>query len=188
MRRGAYTGTFNPTTVAHLEIAAAARDHHGLDRIELVLSQRPIDKESVDLPTLAHRVAVIEQIATRIEWIDVVVTRHRLLVDIAEGYDVLVMGADKYHQVHDTRYYGGSEAARDEAVARLPRLAVAPRAGYSVPEAHAIPVAEHIADVSSTGARDGRRDWMPPEAEAFDRETGAWSDLVRYENWLREHR
>ncbi len=187
MKRGAYPGSFNPATIAHLEIASSARDLHRLDRIDLVVSERAIDKEHVDLPTIEHRVQVIEQIAARITWLEIVVTRHQLLVDIAEGYDVLVMGADKYHQVHDPAYYGGSEQARDDAIARLPRLAVAPRPPLTVPLDDTIPVSDAIVDVSSTAVRGGRRDWMPPEVDEFDRETGAWSDLERYEAWLRDH-
>ncbi len=187
MRRGAYPGSFNPATIAHLEIASAARNHHRLDRINLVISEQALDKEDVAFPTIEHRVEVIERIATRIAWLDVVVTQRQLLVDIAEGYDVLVMGADKYHQVHDPTYYYGSERARDDVIARLPRLAVAPRPPLPVPPDDTIPVSDLIVDVSSTAVRAGRRDWMPPEAEAFDRETGAWSDLERYETWLREH-
>ena len=31
-----------------------------------------------------------------------------------------VIGADKWHQLHDLGFYDGSEAARDAALARLP--------------------------------------------------------------------
>ena len=31
-----------------------------------------------------------------------------------------VIGADKWHQLHDLAFYDGSEAARDAALARLP--------------------------------------------------------------------
>ena len=47
---------------------------------------------------------------------------------IAEGYHAVVMGADKWRQVIDPAWYGDDPAARDEAVARLPRVLVAPRA------------------------------------------------------------
>src|SRR6185436_14384082 len=43
-RRGAYPGTFNPPTVAHLAVALAARSQCGLDRVELVLSEVPLGK------------------------------------------------------------------------------------------------------------------------------------------------
>lgn len=188
MRRGVYPGSFNPPTIAHLEVAAAARDHHRLDRIDLVISERSLDKEHVHLPIIEHRVEVLQRISARIGWIEIVVTSQQLVVDIAQGYDVLVMGADKYHQVHDPAYYGGSTLDRDAAVGRLPDLAVAPRPPHPVPEIHAIAVNDEIFEVSSTAVRRGRRDWMPPEVDAFDRETGAWSDPERYQAWLRHHR
>ena len=56
----------------------------------------------------------------------------QLLADIAEGFDVLVVGADKWWQLHDVRFYG-SEAAMHTALGRLPELAVAPRAGVPAP-------------------------------------------------------
>ena len=37
--------------------------------------------------------------------------------------------------------------------------------------------------MSSTAVLEGRRDWMAPEAIAFDDETGAWSDPERYARW-----
>ena len=88
-------------------------------------------------------------------------TEARLLADVAEGYDVVVMGADKWAQVVDPAWYGGSEAARDAAVARLPARARGPPAGWPVPVGvevlHLHP--DHL-DVSSTAAVAGRRDWL----------------------------
>jgi len=34
--------------------------------------------------------------------------------------------------------------------------------------------------VSSSGVRGGRHEWMLPEAAAFDARTGAWSQPQRY--------
>src|SRR5205085_2352115 len=117
---------FNPPTVAHLGIAAAARSRFGLARVDLVVSARALEKEHVERPLLSDRLAVLEALARRVGWLGVRVTEAQLLADIAEGYDVLVMGADKWHQVLDVRFYGNSTTARDAALARLPRLAIAP--------------------------------------------------------------
>jgi hypothetical protein len=38
--------------------------------------------------------------------------------------------------------------------------------------------------VSATSVRAGRREWMVPEAAAFDERTGAWSDPGRYARWI----
>ena len=71
---------------------------------------------------------MLEAIARPRPWIGVAVTDDLHLADIAQGYDVLVLGADKWVQVLDPSFYD-SPTARDAAVRRLPRLAVAPRDG-----------------------------------------------------------
>src|SRR3954447_15284444 len=183
---GVYPGSFNPPTLAHLGIAAAARDRHGLDRVDFVLSVRALEKEHVDRPLWRDRLAILEGVARRVGWIGVRTTEAQLLADIAEGYDVLIMGADKWHQVLDVRYYGGLGEARNEAVARLPRLAIAPHPPLEVPHELLLEVADHYADMSSSRARAGARELMVPEAADFDRRTGAWTDPAPYERWLED--
>lgn len=182
-RTGAYPGSFNPPTRAHLAIAEAARDAHHLDRVDLVVSRRALDKEHVDRPLLEHRIAVLEEVAASRPWLGVAVTEAQLLVDVAAGYDVLIVGADKWHQLHDARYYG-SAAARDDAVARLPELAVAPRPPLDVPGVALLHVPEEYGAMSSTTARAGDVAAMVDEAARFDARTGAWTDPARYERWL----
>ncbi len=181
---GAYPGSFNPPTRAHLAIAEAAREAFGLSRVDLVVSRRALDKEHVDRPLFEHRLDVLHQVASSRPWLGVTVTDAQLLVDMTGGYDVLIVGADKYHQLFDTRYYGGSDAARDEAVARLPRLAVAPRPPLEVPDELVLVVDPRHATASSTAARRGAAELMVREASRFDRRTGAWTDPARYERWL----
>jgi len=179
MRVGVYPGSFDPPTIAHLAIAEAARDQRHLDRVVLVVSRRPIDKEHVQVPTLDDRVAVLATVAATRPWLAIEVTDHRLLVDIAQGYDVLIVGADKYHQLHDATYYE-SEPARDDALARLPALAVAPRPPHEVPAELLLDVHPEHHEVSSTAARAGDVAAMLPEAARFDEQTGAWTDPDRY--------
>ena len=186
IRRGAYPGSFNPPTTAHLAIAAAARDRHALNRVDLMVSRRALNKEHVEIPRFEDRIAVLRAVADRLGWLGVVVTQAQLLVDIAAGYDVLVLGADKWHQVLDIQYYGGSPAARDDAVARLPVLAIAPRPPYEVPSEHLLVLAQDHSATSSTAARLGNTEDMAPEAAAFDAATGAWTDPARYTRYLNE--
>lgn len=183
---GCYPGSFNPLTVVHLAVAEAAVAQCGLGRVDLVVSRVALGKEDVARPRLEDRVAVLEAAAAHRSWLGVAVTDHQLLADIADRYDVLVMGSDKWAQVLDPSFYGGSEAARDRALTRLPRLAVAPRADHHDVPAGAVvlDVPADLAAVSATGARDGRLDWMAPEARAFDERTGAWSDADRYDRWV----
>ena len=179
-RCGVYPGSFNPPTVAHIEVARAAVTSRGLDRVDLAVSRVALVKGPVAIPTLAERISVLEEIAAGVDWLGVAVTDAQLLVEMAEGYDILVMGADKWHQIQDPVFYGGGGTGRDRAMARLPELAVAPRAGYPIPEGIGLDLDAELGEVSSTAVRDGRHDWMHPVAAEFDRRTGAWTDPARY--------
>lgn len=162
-RIGCYPGSFDPLTVAHLAIADAAVVQLGLDRLDLALSADvALGKESHH-SSLETRVALIEQVAavSGRSWLRAVVTEHRLLVDIAAGYDVLVLGADKWAQVLDVSFYDSVEH-RDDAVRRLPQVACAPRRGHVVPWLEAVTVLDvpdWVGDVSSTAVREGASHW-----------------------------
>jgi phosphopantetheine adenylyltransferase len=192
-RLGVYPGTFNPPTKAHLAVADAARRQRSLDRIDLALSRRPINKEHVEVPTFEDRVMVLQAVARRVGWLGVVVTEATLIVDIAAGYDVVLMGADKWAQVNDVQYYVDA-SHRDEALARLPEIALAPRDavphltipdGIHIPTSMELDVPPQYRSVSSSAVRSGRTEWMLPEAREFDRATGAWSDPHRYQRQRR---
>src|SRR3954449_7981450 len=113
VRRGVYPGSFNPPTIAHLAIAEAARHQCELDRVDLVVSRVALAKEHVEHPPFADRIAILERVAATRPWLGVVVTEAQLLADIATGYDVLVLGADKWAQIHDVAFYSGSAGERD---------------------------------------------------------------------------
>jgi nicotinic acid mononucleotide adenylyltransferase len=157
---GVFPGSFDPPTVAHLAIADAARAQCSLDRLDLVVSREPLGKDRQGQSPVEERLAALEELARGRPWLGVAVTDDRLLVDVAAGYDVLVVGADKWAQLHDPAWYGGSATARDAAVAALPRVVVAPRAGFPLPddvEVLDVDPAHH--EVSSTAVRAGRHDW-----------------------------
>ena len=184
MGLGAYPGTFDPPTIAHLAIAEAAWRQAGLARVDLVLSRSPLGKDPA-VPSFEHRIQVLERVAASRPWLGVAVTDKRLIADVAVGYDAVIMGTDKWIQVCDPAWYGGSLEARDGALARLPRVLLVHRPGLEdVPtrpaDALRLIVDESNAEVSSTRARAGRREWMAPEAAAFDEATGAWSEPDRY--------
>jgi cytidyltransferase-like protein len=182
---GAYPGTFDPPTVAHLAIAEAALSQGGLERVHLVVSREPRGKHPT-VPSFEHRVDVLEAVATSRPWLEVRVSSRRLIVDVVAGYDAVIMGADKWSQVIDPYWYGGVTEARDKAVAALPRLLLAERGGGAVadtalpPGALVLRVTGDHQLVSSSAVRAGRAHWMAPEAALFDARTGAWSDPERY--------
>ena len=162
---GVYPGSFDPLTVAHLGIAEAAVQQLGLTRLDLALSRSTLGKAHLAEDTLELRVAAIERAAATRPWLGVTVVDAQLIADIAAGYDVVVMGADKWAQVVDPTWYGGDPAARDEALARLPQVVVAPRSGERVPDELLLPVPEHLHEVSATAVRAGRLEWAAPEAD-----------------------
>lgn len=178
-RLGVYPGSFNPPTIGHLAIARAALHQRGLDRVDLVVSRVALGKELVGRPAFEDRIAVLEASVADIAGLEVAVTDHQLLVDIAQGYDVVVMGADKWAQVMDPAFYGHSAQDRDQAVAALARLelAIAPRPPFEVPSGAELVIAAELGLVSSSGARQGRLEWMTAAARVFDDSTGAWSNL-----------
>ena len=180
-RLGVYPGSFNPPTIGHLAIAQAARDQRGLFRIDLVVSRVALGKELAVVPAFEDRIAVLEASVADIDGLEVVVTDHQLLVDIAQGYDVVVMGADKWAQVQDPAFYGNSVESRDQAVDALSQLelAIAPRPPFDVPADSQLNIGPEMVAVSSSGARQGRLEWMTAAARTFDAATGAWSDPDR---------
>ena len=106
MRVGAYPGTFDPPTLAHVAIADAARRQCVLDAVDFVVNAEPLGKGAVR--PLPARVAMLNALGEGRPWLRVVVTDHLHLADIAEGYDVLVLGADKWAQVLDPGFYSSA--------------------------------------------------------------------------------
>jgi hypothetical protein len=171
----AFPGTFNPPTIAHLAVAVAARSQYGIDRVDFILSTDPLGKDGRSAPPVHDRAAILRRVADRYPWLDARVTSSRLLADVAAGYDYLIVGADKWAQVIDPVWYGGSETDRDKALGRLPTVLVAPRPPFPLPTGVAVVEMEgDHAPVSSTAVRGGRHDWMLPEARLYAERTGAW--------------
>ena len=130
MRTGVQPGSFDPPTLAHLAIAHAALRHHRLDRVIWTVSRRPLGKDD-GRTDVDDRLTVLHSVVADHRWLAAEATDARLVADIADGYDVVIMGADKWHQLHDPTFYGGPEvepaAAMDRALERLPhRLAPRP--------------------------------------------------------------
>lgn len=173
-RSGVFPGSFNPPTIAHLAIARTARDVHRLDRVVLSVSRTALAKEHVDRPPFDERLAVLRASVSHLDWLVVGVTDEQLIVEVATGFDLLVVGADKWHQIHDPAWYGNDPTARDEAIARLPPVAIVPRDGLEVPD-HLVLHVPGVDGVSSTRARAGETSLMTPAARTHAERTGAWS-------------
>lgn len=163
--RAVYPGSFNPPTVGHVAIVEAALSAHHLTQLDVVVSRRALAKDVVDHPTLDERVDVIETSFSHLAVVSVLVTELQLIADIAEPYDMVIMGADKWAQINDVGFYDSLEH-QAECLQRLPQLAIASRGDQHVPPNARLVVPEPIDEVSSTGARGGNVLWMTPAAQA----------------------
>jgi hypothetical protein len=160
---GIFPGSFDPLTTAHVAIVDAALDQCGLDRLDLVLSHAALAKDPGGHSPIEARIAAIERLAAGRPAMRADISDRQLIADLADGYDVCVVGADKWHQLHDLVFYDGSRARRDAALERLPVLAVAPRLGVTNPPPGPTVVLLEIDpmfhEVSSTAVRAGRHEW-----------------------------
>jgi hypothetical protein len=147
---------------------------HRLDVVVFSISTDPLGKNRYGQSPLEDRVAVLEVEASRCSWLDVQVTEAQLLVDIADGFEVLVLGADKWSQIQDPVFYGGDIAARDAALAGLPTLAVAPRPPHDAPSELLLEIDPNLGVVSSTSVRHGRSEHMSPAGHQHAEATGLW--------------
>ena len=134
-----------------------------LDRVDLAISRSALGKEERMVTPIIERVAAIGRVAATRPWLGVMVTEAQLLHDIARGYDVVVMGADKWLEINDAAWYQSAEE-RDRAIAALPRVLVAPRQDLVVEGPELLDVDPTLTDVSSTAARAGAHDLIVPEA------------------------
>jgi nicotinic acid mononucleotide adenylyltransferase/predicted RNA-binding protein with PIN domain len=162
--RGVYPGSFDPPTIAHIAIAEAAVRTAGLDQLDLAISRVALGKDATAQRPIEARLPALERLTVSRPWLRVVVTDAQLITDVAAGYDVVVMGADKWTQVRDPAWYGGDTAARDDALARLPHVLVVPRPGFDVVGADVLELPVDLGAVSSTAAREGSHHLIVPEA------------------------
>ncbi len=167
-RHAVYPGSFDPPTIAHVAIARAALAQCACDSITLVLSIGALGKQDRDA-TVADRHATLTALFVNDDRIRVATTSARLIAEIAEGFDVVVVGADKWEQVTDPVWYEDGEIGRNQALAALPQVAVVPRPPIAAPGSHAelvriLTILElddaTLAEVSSTGARANRPEWI----------------------------
>ena len=101
----------------------------------------------------------------------VVVTELQYVSDIAEPYDVVIVGADKWNQLLDVRFHPTPEA-HDGGPGQAAHAARRARGRpWPVPDEHRLDVPDAPRPRSAPPrSAQGRKDWMAPEA----REIGAW--------------
>ena len=162
--RACYPGSFHPFTIAHLAIAEAVREQCAVREVSLVLSVETLGKSGVGLSSAEERASELRRFCLSRPWLNVEITKGQLLADVGERYDWLILGADKWEQIRELRWYGGEERHRDEALGRLPRLAIVERGSVEIRDlpasARRVVLADpEMREVSSTGVRSGINRW-----------------------------
>ena len=178
-------GSFNPPTMAHLALAAAAAATGLADEVTLTISRVTVDKETVTRATLLDRLLVLSLLLERLNgsgsaalfsaglinrglYADQALAVRSALPSLEALY--FVVGFDKILQVMDPRYYDDRDRALD-GLFSLASFLVAPRAERSsadlerlfrLPQnrpyrerVHSLPLPAQYADHSSTTARTG---------------------------------
>lgn len=175
-RVGVYPGSFDPPTIAHLGIAVMARRSANLDRVDLAVSRSALGKPDANHVDFDLRVQVIEASIAHADWMQVVVTDDQLVADIADGYDVVILGGDKWAQIIDPVFYDNDTDARDAAVARLPHVVGPDRPGSPpLPDtATRLELPARLQAVSSTKARTTNPEFMTPPARKTAAAQGLW--------------
>ena len=115
----------------------------------------------------------MERSLSQIPEASVLETQKQLIADIAEGYDLVILGADKWAQLHDLSFYR-NQTHMAECLRRLPKLAVSPRNNIEVPQEILLAVPDEINSVSSSQVRRGKFEWMTKEAYAMGKDRGFW--------------
>lgn len=161
-RRAVFPGSFDPFSIAHLAIAEAAHTQLEVDTIVCSLTVSPLGKDATAQSPVSERADAIRTFRDERPWLDVAVTESRLLADVAVGFDWLVVGADKWLQLHDPVFYDDDPDLMAHALECLPAIAYVPRAGSYVDPPEGVTllgVDTRFRDVSATAIRAGREDW-----------------------------
>ncbi len=175
MRRAVFPGSFDPPTIAHLAIADAALTQCGCDHLTFVLSRAALGKTERDR-SLDRRADALRALLVDRSDLGVEIHEARLIAEIAVGFNVVVVGADKWAQILDPAWYD-DPVHHAEALASLPHVAVVPRPPTPLTGHHPIvPLTvltladETLAHVSSTAVRAGRTDWAAHPYQPVARE------------------
>ena len=119
-RVGILPGSFNPPTIAHIELARRAKELFGLDTILFTLSRVTVDKETIEGLILEDRLLLLSLIARDLGWARVSVVNRGLYYEETRAFRALlgnserisfIVGLDKLFQIFDARYYQDRESA-----------------------------------------------------------------------------
>lgn len=205
-RVGILPGSFNPPTIAHLELARAARRRFHLDHVVFSLSSAIVDKERLEGLCREDRLLLMGLLAREHPRTAVAVINRGLYSEQAPAFRAsfgaaaglwFIVGMDKVLQIFDPGYYEDRDRALDAMFAHV-RLIAANREDRggedlrallerpeNLPyrdrvEPLALPI--HLKDYSSSAVRRGVEggwpweDALSPVAREFIAATGAFRD------------
>lgn len=134
---GIFSGSFNPLTVAHIEMIEAAQKKYDLDEILLILARANVDKGVFGL-SLADRLLMLKLYAANREDFSVAACSHGKFIEKIEALKPVyppgthfsfIVGYDTFIRLFDPKYYtdlhGALEALFDQC-----RFVVANRQNY----------------------------------------------------------
>ena len=204
-RVGILPGSFNPPTIAHLELARAAQRRFDLDRVVFSLSSVIVDKERVEGQCREVRLLLLSAIAADLPWAAVAVVNRGLYSDQAPAFRAglgasdlwFIVGMDKVLQIFDPKYYDDRARALDALFAEV-RLVAANRGEWGAGELRGLldrpenlpyrdrvqplALAEGLRERSSSRVRHGVEKgsaWeaeLPETVRAFVAATGAFRE------------
>ncbi len=205
-RVGILPGSFNPPTIAHADLAGAARRRFELDCVVYSLSSVTVDKERVEGLCREDRLLLLSLLARDHPWLAVAVVNRGLYSEQAPAFQArfgagadlrFIVGMDKVLQIFDPKYYDDRDRALDALFAHV-RLVAANREDWGAAELQALldqpanipyrdrveplELAVHLRDQSSSAVRraveeGASRDGDVPEVvRAFVAATGAFRD------------
>ncbi len=205
-RVGILPGSFNPPTIAHGDLAAAARRRFELDCVVYSLSSVIVDKERLEGLCREDRLLLLSLLTRDHPWAAVAVVNRGLYSEQAPAFQAsfggdpdlrFIVGMDKVLQIFDPKYYDDRDRALDALFAQV-RLVAANREDWGAAELRALldqpanlpyrdrvdplTLAAHLKDQSSSAVRRGVEEgssWdadVPELVRAFIAATGAFRD------------
>ncbi len=186
-RVGILPGSFNPPTLAHTDLAGAARRRFDLDHVVYSLSSVIVDKERVEGLCREDRLLLLSLLACAHPWAAVAVVNRGLYSEQAPAFRAsfgraaelwVIVGMDKVLQIFDGKYYDDRDRALDGLFAQA-RLVAANRGEWGAGELYALlerpgnapyrdrvqplALAAGLRDHSSTAIRHGVGEGSPGE-------------------------
>ena len=137
-RLGIFSGSFNPLTVAHIEMIEAAQKKYHLDEILLILARANVDKGVFGL-SLANRLLMLAQYAANREDFSVAACSHGKFIEKIEAlkpayppstHFSFIVGYDTFIRLFDPKYYTDLHGAL-EVLFNQCRFIVANRQDYN---------------------------------------------------------